>query len=82
MSHCKETCNSCNPCGPAAYDMDISVMLDPFNEDIWNFTINGKLFHLHMPPRNETDTTLSDNYSNATLIYSAEKHVDTLTGNQ
>lgn len=57
-------------------------MADPFNEDIWNVTFGGKLFHINIPPIKETDTTLSDNYTNATLIYSAEKHVDTLTGNQ
>lgn len=57
-------------------------MVDPFNEDIWNVTIGGKLFHVNIPPIKETDTKLSDNYTNATLIYSAEKHTDTLTGNQ
>lgn len=78
-------CNPCDKdrcCGPACYDQEFSIMMDPFNEDFWNVSIGGKLFHVNIPPIKETDTTLSDNYSNATLIYSAEKHVDTLTGNQ
>lgn len=81
-------CNKCDPChkdnccGPACYDKEFSIMVDPFNEDIWNVTIGGKLFHVNIPPIKETDTKLSDNYTNATLIYSAEKHTDILTGNQ
>lgn len=84
MSYCNncDPCKPCTPCGPAAYDQQFSIMVDPFNEDVWNVTIGGKLFHVNIPPIKETDTTLSDNYSNATLIYSAEKHVDTITGNQ
>lgn len=85
MSYC-DKCNSCDPCnrckGPAEYIADFSIMVDPFNEDIWNITFGGKLFHVNIPPIKETDTTVSTNYSNASLIYSAEKHVDTLTGNQ
>lgn len=84
MSYCDKCnpCDPCKPCGPAAYGQDFSIMVDPFNEDIWNVTIGGKLFHVNIPPIKETDTKLSDNYTNATLVYSAERHTDALTGNQ
>lgn len=74
--------NSCNKCGPAAYDCDVSLCVDPFNDDIWNLSLCGKLFKLQAPPAKETDTILSTNYSNASLIYNAEKHTDTITGSQ
>lgn len=35
-----------------------------------------------VPKLNETDTKLSINYSNETLIYNAERHTDILTGEQ
>lgn len=82
---CYNNCDPCNKdqcCGPACYDQEFSIMVNPFNEDIWNVTIGGKLFHVNIPPIKETDTKLSDNYTNATLNYSAEKHTDIITGNQ
>lgn len=35
-----------------------------------------------VPKINETDTKLSTNYSNGTLIYNAERHTDIITGEQ
>ncbi len=79
---CSSGCKSGCDCGPAAYDCDISIMVDPYNEDIWNFNFCGKLFKLNVPSAKIIDTSLSTNYSNATLIYTAEKHTDTITGQQ
>lgn len=78
----KKDCHECGGCGPAAYDCEVSLTVDPYNSDIWNFDFCGKIFPLNAPQSRETDTTLSTNYSNAGLIYSAEKHTDTITGAQ
>ena len=45
-------------------------------------TIGGMMHKVKVPGFNETDTTLSTNYTNSTLIYNAERHTDTITGEQ
>ena len=57
-------------------------MANPFDESIWNVTINGATTRVKIPKINETDTKLSTNYTAASLIYNAERHVDTITGPQ
>lgn len=81
---CGHECSSCgrSKCGPAAYDCDVSLTVDPYNDDIWNLSLCGKLFQLHAPQSKETDTSLSTNYSNASLFYVAEKHTDIISGEQ
>lgn len=59
---------------------DISI--DPFDSSYWNVTLNGMLHKVKVPKMNETDTKLSTNYSNSTLIYNAEKHTDIIKGSQ
>lgn len=86
MNKCND-CNSCNPCknacsGPAQYLADFSIMVDPFNEDIWNITFGGKLFHVHAPHHTETDTSIALDYTAASFVYNGEKHTDTITGDQ
>ena len=44
--------------------------------------MNGENGRIKIPNINETDTKLSTNYSDATLNYHAEKHKDTITGEQ
>lgn len=74
-------CNPCNKsCGPACYDSCFSIDAAPFDPSLWYVTINGKLNKVKIPPLAETDTTLSTNYSTASLIYNAEKHVDEIAG--
>ena len=45
-------------------------------------TTCGMMHKVKVPKINETDTTLSINYSNGTLIYNAERHTDIITGEQ
>lgn len=80
-------CLSCNDgceksCGPAAYSCDFDITAAPYDPTTWNVTWCGKLHKVKIPPIAETDTTLSTNYSNATLNYSAEAHIDIITGEQ
>lgn len=77
-----DNCNKCSKCGPAAYDCDFSIAAVPFDPTTWAVTWCGKLHRVKIPPMAETDTTLSTNYSNATLNYTAEKHTDIITGSQ
>lgn len=57
-------------------------MANPFDPSIWNVTINGATTKVKIPKINETDTKLSTSYTNKSLIYNAEKHTDTITGEQ
>lgn len=79
---CEDPCNRCDKCTEAAYDCNFSISAVPFDPTTWNVTWCGKLHKVKLPPFPETDTTLSINYSNATLNYKAERHLDTLTGQQ
>lgn len=45
-------------------------------------TTCGMMHKIKVPKINETDTKLSTNYSNGTLIYNAERHTDIITGEQ
>lgn len=81
----KAFCNDCDPCDrckPACYDPSFSFVVDPFDDNYYNVTLNGKLFRVKAPTLKETDTTLSTNYTNSTLNYAAERHTDIITGNQ
>lgn len=80
---CGEPCGGgCGPCAPASYKCDFSISAVPFDPTSWNVNLCGTMHKIKLPPLAETDTTLSTNYSNSVLNYKAEKHVDTLTGQQ
>lgn len=81
-NNCGQDPCSCNRCRPACYGQDFSVMANPFDPSIWNITLNGATTKVKIPKINETDTKLSANYNDATLIYNAEKHTDIITGSQ
>lgn len=86
------TCDKCNkcdsdPCGcgechPARYGCDFNIMANPFDPSVWNVTIGGATTRVKIPKINETDTKLSLDFSNKSLIYNAEKHTDIITGEQ
>lgn len=85
-SYCNN-CNSCAPdpcscggCGPAKYKCDFDISANPYDESIWNVTICGSMTKVKIPKLSETDTKLSTNYSQRTLIYDAEKHTDIIDG--
>lgn len=89
------TCNRCNkqpcdcnsdPCGkkcrPARYSCGFDIQVDPFDPTTWLFTNCGATRRVKIPKIAETDTTLKTDYSNATLNYHSEQHVDAITGEQ
>ena len=89
MDNCNNKCNSCHhdpcscgSCGPAKYKCDFDIQANPYDASIWNVTICGAMTKVKIPKLNETDTKLSTNYSNRTLIYNAERHTDIITGEQ
>lgn len=57
-------------------------MANPYDPSVWNITLNGATTKVKIPKINETDTKLSANYNDTTLIYNAEKHTDVITGEQ
>lgn len=86
-----EFCNNCNSCGhdpcscgckPARYKCDFDIQANPYDPSIWNVTICGAMTKIKIPKLNETDTKLSTNYSDRTLIYNAERHTDIIGGEQ
>ncbi len=86
-----EFCNNCNSCGndpcscgckPARYKCDFDIQANPYDPSIWNVTIGGAMTKVKIPKLNETDTKLSTNYSDRTLIYNAERHKDIIGGEQ
>lgn len=81
---CSRDCNECgHGCKPAEYNCGMfDLQVDPFDPTKWHFVIHGMTYIVDAPGWNETDTTLSTNYPNATLNYKAEKHTDTITGEQ
>lgn len=74
--------DKCGKCTEAAYRCDFDIAACPFDPNVWNVTFCGKLHRVHIPSIAETDTSLSTNYSNATLNYNSEAHIDIATGEQ
>ena len=84
-SNCCNKCNRCDPCGgcaPAHYDCSFNIEASPYDPSTWMVTTCGMMHKVKVPKINETDTKLSTNYSNETLIYNAERHTDIITGSQ
>lgn len=80
---CDRNCDPCKKgCHPAEYGCMFGINIDPYDSSYWNVTMNGMLHKVKVPKMNETDTKLSSNYSNGTLIYNAEKHTDIIKGSQ
>lgn len=82
-----DKCNQCGGCGcskccPAKYGCDFDIQIDPYDPSTWLFVQNGSIRRVKVPEFNETDTKLSTSYSDANLIYNAEKHTDTISGGQ
>ena len=85
------TCDYCNNkhsscgcgCSPARYSRgDIQIDANPYDNSVWNVTINGATTRVKIPKIAETDTKLSTSFAAKSLIYNAEKHTDTITGDQ
>lgn len=82
---CCKKCNRCDPCGgctPARYDCSFNIEASPYDPETWMVTTCGMMHKVKVPKINETDTKLSTNYSNGTLVYNAERHTDIITGEQ
>lgn len=86
------SCNNCNRCGddpcscggcnPARYSCDFSIQVDPFNPYVWLFDSCGKISRVDIPKIPETCTSLSTNFSAASLVYNSECGQDIITGHQ
>lgn len=77
---CDDGCNK--GCTEAAYSCDFDITAAPYDPTTWLVTWCGKMHRVKIPQIAETDTTLSINYSGATLNYKAERHEDIITGAQ
>lgn len=77
---CGDSRINCGGCGPASYDCNFSITAAPYDPSTWNVSWCGKLHQVKIPQIQQTDTSLSTNYSNATLNYQAEQHTDIIPG--
>lgn len=76
-------CNTCNPCGdccsaPCPKPCLASIEVDPYDPQTW--WVDGQ--KVRVPKMAETCTSLSTNFSNATLNYAGECGKDVITGHQ
>lgn len=79
--NCNHDCRS-NRCKSAPYDMFFDIETSPYDQSTWIVTWNGATKKIKIPTISETDTFISTNNTNATLLYKAERHEDVLTGSQ
>lgn len=82
-------CNSCNKsdccggkCSSAKYNCNFDIQASPYNPDEWVVTNCGMSHKVRIPKINETCTSLSTDWSNATLNYKGECDTDSITGEQ
>ena len=81
--NCKPISCGCDGCRPSRYgDCSFEIQSDPFDAHKWVVTVGGKSHRIRIPDIAEKDTRLSLNTSAAELVYDAEKHRDTITGQQ
>ena len=83
MNNCCNTCNTCQPdcgscCPPPCPKENYSIEVDPYDSQTW--WING--VKVRVPKLSETCTSLSTDFSSATLNYSGECGRDVLSGRQ
>lgn len=83
-NNCCRKDDCCGGCNPARYSCMWDIQVSPYDPLTWLINCNGTIHKVRVPNQklNETDTKLSVNNSNSTLVYQAEKHTDIITGEQ
>lgn len=81
-NYCNSCTDPCTRCRRACAKPYFNLFVDPYDPSYWVWEMDGESGKVKVPTMNETDTKLSIDYSNPALIYSAERHVDTITGPQ
>lgn len=79
------SCDSCNPCGGcgAAHNKTyFNLHADPYDSNYWLWEMGCENGRIKLPKIPETCTSLTTNYSNATLNYQGECEPQTITGEQ
>ena len=79
------SCDSCNPCGgcaPACNKTYFNLHADPYDSNYWLWEMNCENGRIKLPRLPETCTTLTTDYSNATLNYQGECEPQQITGEQ
>lgn len=84
MSNCNSCKKSdcCGKCDPAKYNGMFDIQASPYNPDEWVVTNCGMPHKVKLPKINETCTSLTTDWSNATLNYKGECDTDSVTGEQ
>ena len=77
---CNDNPCSCKGCEPARYSCGFSIEVDPFDPYVWLFNNCGKLEKIRIPKIPETCTSLTADFSSASLIYDSECGKDIITG--
>lgn len=80
-----DNCNSCGGCGgckPACTKPYFNLQNDPYDEGYWLYEMGCDNGRVKLPKLPETCTSLSTDYTNATLNYAGECEHQALTGEQ
>lgn len=77
---CCDPCNNC--CTPASYACNFSIQANPNDPSEWLFDFNGHLNHVKIPKIAETCTTLTSDFSTASLRFNGECSEQVITGTQ
>lgn len=80
-----DNCNSCGGCGgckPACTKPYFDLHADPYDANYWLWEMGADNGRIKLPKLNETCTSLSTNYTNATLNYKGECESQDITGAQ
>lgn len=80
--NCNNNACGCGGCEPARYSCGFSIEADPFDPYVWLFNNCGKVDRVTIPKVPETCTSLTANFSSASLVYDGECGKDVITGRQ
>lgn len=80
LCHRPDCCGDC--CEAPCLGCNFDIQVDPYDSSYWFVNNNGCSTRVHIPKLAETETSLSTNYSNATLNYSGENGNFDITGSQ
>lgn len=80
--NCDNCNNPCGGCKPACTKPYFDLHADPYSGDYWIWEMGCDTGRIKLPKLNETCTSLSTDYTNATLNYRGECEPQQITGTQ
>lgn len=79
---CNNSCGGCGGCKPACTKPYFNLACDPYDPGYWLWEMGCDTGRVKLPRLSETCTSLSTDYTNATLNYRGECEPQQVTGSQ